>query len=78
MKGVNKGSWAPAPIVALTIVPILILALVTYIAIKCTTWAPALRLKLRTWGSQSWATPSFLLGHKRKASDPSEEALRTF
>ena len=76
MKGVAKGSWAPAPIVALTIVPIVILALVTYIAIKCTTWAPALRINLQTWVSQNWAKPSFILGHKRKASDPSEEDLK--
>ena len=76
MKGVSKGSWAPAPIVALTIVPIVILALVTYIAIKCTTWAPALRVKLQTWFNQTLANPRFILGHKRKASDPTEEDLQ--
>ena len=75
MQGVSKGSWAPAPIVALTILPIVILALVTYIAIKCTTWAPALRNNLQAWVSHTWAKPGFLLGHKRKASDPTEEAL---
>ena len=77
MKGVSKASWAPAPVVALTIVPIVILALVTYIAIKCTTWAPTLRTNLQTWFSQTWAKPSFILGHKRKASDPAEEGLQT-
>ena len=73
MKGVSNSSWAPAPIVALTIVPIVILALVTYIAIKCTTWAPALKTKLQTWVNQTWANPSCILGRKRKASDPTEE-----
>lgn len=75
MKGVSKGSWARAPIVALTIVPIVILVLVAYIAIKCTTWAPALRINLLTWVSHNWAKRSFILGHKRKASDPTEEDL---
>lgn len=77
MKGLNKGSWAPAPIVLLTLVPILILALLTYIAIKCTTWAPALRLRFQAWANRAWAKPSFNLGHKRKASDATGEGVRS-
>ena len=73
MKGINKSSWAPAPLVALTLVPIVILALVTYIAIKCTTWAPALRVKFQVWVNEAWAKPRFILGHKKKASDCTEE-----
>ena len=76
MKGVNKGSWAPAPIVALTIVPILVLALVTYVAIKCTTWAPALRVKIKAWGIRAWATRRLTLGHKRKVSESTGEDLQ--
>ncbi len=75
MKGVNKGSWAPAPMVALTIVPILLLILVTYVAIKCTTWAPALRVRLETCDIRAWVRRSFIQRHKRNASDPVGEEL---
>lgn len=76
MKGVNQGSWAPAQIIVLTLIPILVLFFVTYIAIKCTTWAPALRFKFRTWGNKTWITPRFILRHKRNASDSTGEELR--
>ena len=75
MKGVNEGSWAPASVVALTLVPIFLLALVTYIAIKCTSWGPALQSKFWKRGIQAWLLRSFISRHKRKASDSTGEEL---
>ena len=78
MKGVTEGSWAPGFIVALTLVPIILLALVAFTAIKCTSWGPALRSKFWSCGTQAWAKRSFTSGRKRKASDSTGEEPETY
>ena len=70
MKGIDPDTWEPAPIATLVIVPLVILALVVVLAIKCVTWGPALCIKFRAfWKPDS--KPVLNRGRKKARSDPS-------
>ena len=70
MKGIDPNTWETAPIATLVIVPLVIVVLVVVLAIKCSTWGPALYINCKAFWKPD-PNPSLNRGRKRARSDPS-------